>query len=305
MSRTSKLIALVTAMALISACSSSSKKSDTAAQPPPQQASDKGAAEAPGETSATSAESETKAAEKNAVGMSVGKGTSPSLDAKYKPLAQAIRAGGALKLSAVQDETTKLLGANPNDAVALNALALVHLRQGRPGAAKLLLSRALDKNPSTAALQNNMGVALLQEGESEAAVLRFKEALKIDDRHAEALGNLGSIYAQAGDYTKALALLEPSYKKNHTNTAVANNYAIALRASKDYEGARKVYDELLKQNSRDVAVLLNYAILLIDFMNRPKDGLELVYKVKFIETERKDVLARANALEKKAKSELK
>jgi hypothetical protein len=39
-------------------------------------------------------------------------------------------------------------------------------------------------------------------------------------------------------------------------------------------------------------------------MNKPKDGLNLVYKVKFLETDRKDVLARANALEKKAKSKL-
>jgi Flp pilus assembly protein TadD len=187
----------------------------------------------------------------------------------------------------------------------LNALALIHLRRGKPGAAKLLLVRALEKNPAVASLHNNLGVALLDENDQDGAVVQFKQALKLDDHQAEALGNLGSIYARGGDYAKAIALLGPSYKQNKSNIAIANNYALALRSAKDYEGARRVYDDILKQNSKEVTSLLNYAILLIDFMNKPKDGLDLVYKLKFLETDRKDVLTRANALEKKAKSELK
>jgi Flp pilus assembly protein TadD len=228
-----------------------------------------------------------------------------SLDPKYKPLGQALRAGAQGKPGSVQDEASKILGVNPSDPVALNALALVQLKRGKPGAAKLLIQRALEKNPGaeSAALRNNFGVALLDD--RDGAIAQFKKALKLDDRHAEALGNLGSIYAQSGDFSKALPLLEGSYKQNRNNLAVANNYALALRAANDLEGARKVYDGILQTNSKDVNATLNYAILLIDYMNKPKDGLDLVYKVKFLETQRKDVLSRANALEKKAKSELK
>lgn len=226
---------------------------------------------------------------------------SGSVDAKYKGLANAIRN----RQGNVQDEATKILGTNSNDPVALNALALIHLRRGRTGAARLLLGRALEKNPPTAALLNNLGVALMQDGELEPALANFKKALQTDDKHTEALGNLGSIYAQAGDFDKARPLLEQSYKQNRANSQVASNYALALRASKDFEGARRVYEEVLKSNSKDVNTILNYAILLIDYMSKPKDGLDLVYKVKLLETERKDVLTRANALEKKARSELK
>jgi tetratricopeptide (TPR) repeat protein len=228
-----------------------------------------------------------------------------SVDSKYKALGSALRDSGT-KPGQVQEEAIRILGINPNDSVALNSLAMLHLHHGRTGAAKLLLSRALEKNPPEAAgLHNNLGVALLDEGQQDAAIVEFKKALALDQGHIEAIGNLGSIYAKAGDYAKALPMLETSYKRNRNNIAILNNYAIALRGAKDLEGAKRVYEEALKINSRDVNTILNLAILYIDYMNRAKDGLDLVYKVKFIETQRKDVLSRANALEKKAKSELK
>jgi Flp pilus assembly protein TadD len=223
------------------------------------------------------------------------------LDKKYRPLAQAIRSG---KSKMITEQAAKILGANSNDPVALNALALVYLKKNQTGAAKMLLTRAFEKNPPSAALHNNLGVALLQEGDETGAISNFKKALKQDPSHREALGNLGSIYMKGGDVTRALPLLEQSYKENKSNSAIANNYAIALRQSGDLAGAGKLYEDLIKANAKDINAHLNYAILLIDFMNKPKDGLTLVYKIKFLETEKKDVLSRANALEKKAKAAL-
>lgn len=222
--------------------------------------------------------------------------------AQYQALNSAVRSGSANKII---DEAAKILATNSSDAVALNTLALYHFRRGKTGAAKLMLNRAFEKNPNNASLYNNLAIVLLEEGDQGGAIVNFKKALRINDRHPEALGNLGSLYAQGGDFTKALPLLESSYKQNRANASIANNYAIALRMSKNYDGAKQIYDQLLAKNSKDVSVLLNYAILLIDYMNKPKDGLALVYKVKFMEMDRKDVLTRANALEKKAKSELK
>ena len=275
----------------VMACSSSTKSPSggASAQPPPIDIEESGANEAPANPRVESPIVPTT--------------RESLLDPRYRQLSKALRTSG--KVALIQEEAARLLGANPNDAVALNTLALLHLRRDRPRAAKLLLARALEKNEPTAALHNNLGVALLAEGEQEVAIAEFKKALRLDDRHAEASGNLGSIYAKGGDFDRARPLLESSYRANRANIAIANNYALCLRASKDYDGARRIYDEIMKSNSRDVTTLLNYAILLIDYMSRPKDGLDLVFKVKFLETQRKDVLARANALEKKAKSELK
>jgi Flp pilus assembly protein TadD len=223
-------------------------------------------------------------------------------DPRYSSLQRAVRAG---KSAQIFDEAAKILLVNPTDAVALNATALQYLRMKKTGAAKLLLLRALEKNPASAALHNNLGVALLDEGDQGGAIVEFKKALRVETDHPEALGNLGSLYIAGSDNQKAVGLLERSYLSRRSNLSIAKNYAIALRSAGKYDAAAQVYEELLQQNSRDVGSLLNYSILLIDFLNRPKDGLNLVYKIKLLETERKDVLARANALEKKAKSELK
>jgi len=231
------------------------------------------------------------------------KAASRKLDPRYDSLVKAVRKSG--KASEIQEEASRLLGADANDAVALNTIALLHLRRGQPKAAKLLLARAIEKSPSVAGLHNNLGVAHLDDGDPEAAIVEFKKALDLDEGHVEALGNLGSLYLKGGNVNRAFPLLEAAYRANRSNAAVANNYALALRARNELEAARRVYADLLKTHPKDVNALLNYAILLIEFMNQPKEGLELVYKVKFLETQRKDVLATANALENKAKSELK
>lgn len=230
-----------------------------------------------------------------------GSSRSAPLEAKYKPLDQAIRSG---RSKAITDEAARILGANPYDAVALNALALLHLTKNQTGASKLLLNKALERNPPNAAIYNNLGVAFSLENDDAAALVNFKKSLKADPSNTETLGNLGSLYMKGGDSTRALPLLEQAYKANKANLSVANNYAIALRQSGDLDGASRLYDEILKADSKNLNALVNDAILLIDFLNKPKDGLTLVYKIKFLETDRKDVVARANALEKKAKAAL-
>ncbi|MEK7355334.1 MAG: hypothetical protein AAB250_02725, partial [Bdellovibrionota bacterium] len=118
-------------------------------------------------------------------------GERASGDAKYQALSQALRAGRG---RAIVEEAAKILGTNSYDPVALNALALDHLRQGRSGAARLLLARALEKNPTNASLLNNLAVVDLDENEQAAAIAGFKKALKEDDSHPQASANLGSIY---------------------------------------------------------------------------------------------------------------
>lgn len=216
---------------------------------------------------------------------------------KYSALSQALRAG---KAAVVQDEAARILVANPDDVVVLNALAMWNYRQGKVGAAKLLLARAIEKGEPKAAVLNNYGLMLLAEGDELAAVEQFKKAIRLDEGHAEANANLGAHYAKGGDWKKALPRLETAWRSGRHETAVANNLALALAGEGDTAQARKVFDEAIKRNNKDPILLLNYAALLIEKLNRPKEGLPLVYRVKFLETERKDVLARATELERKA-----
>jgi Tfp pilus assembly protein PilF len=216
---------------------------------------------------------------------------------KYTNLSEALRGSRTLN---VQDEAARILVANPDDVVALNALAMWNYRQKKIGAAKLLLARAIEKGQPNASILNNYGLMLLSEGDELAAAEHFKKALRLDESHAEANANLGSHYAKGSDWKKALPRLEKAWAAGRQDSAIANNYALSLKGEGEHEKARQIFEDATKRNNKDPVLLLNYASLLIETMNRPKEGLQLVYRVKFLETERKDVLNRASVLERKA-----
>jgi Tfp pilus assembly protein PilF len=219
----------------------------------------------------------------------------------YLPLAKAIRGGNQ---QVILDEASKILASKPNDMIALNTLALYHYRKGHLGAARLLINRAFEKNDPSAALLNNLGVICLDEGDQGAAIVNFKKAISIESTNFAALGNLGSIYARGGDYDRAAPLLEKAHAQNPKNMSVANNYAITLRMQGKLPEAQKIYEDLIQKNRDDLAANLNLAILLVDYMNKPKDGLVVLNRIKFLDTERKDIRTRLNALEKKARAEV-
>lgn len=227
---------------------------------------------------------------------SAGASVNPKSE-RYAKLSEALRGSKTLN---VQDEAARILVASPDDVVALNALAMWNYRQKKVGAAKLLLSRAIEKGQPNATVLNNFGLMLLSEGDELAAAEQFKRALRLDEGHAEANANIGSHYAKGGDWKKALPHLERAWRAGRQDTPIANNYALALKGEGEHEKARQIFDEAAKRNNKDPILLLNYAALLIETLGRPKEGLPLVYRVKFLETERKDVLNRATALERKA-----
>jgi len=202
-------------------------------------------------------------------------------------------------------EASRILQADPNDITALNALAMQQFRRGRVGAAKLLLNRGLERSPNNASLLNNLAVIQISESESRLAMQTLKRAFRSDDKNPHVLANLGSLYVQGGDYVKALPLLEQAYGKLESQTSLSLNYAIALSATKSFERAARIYEEILKSSSRDVEAHLAYGALLIEQMGKYKEGLAHVTRVKFLETERKDILDRANELEKRARNEIK
>lgn len=219
------------------------------------------------------------------------------VDSRHAALSQALRSG---KTPAVNEEAARVLVAHPDDVITLNALAMWNYKQGKIGAAKLLLARAIEKGEPSAAVLSNYGLMLYAEGDELAAAEQYKKAIRLDERHAEANANLGSHYARGGDWRKALPRLEIAWKAGRMDSAIANNYALALKAEGEPEKARRVFEEAVQRNNKDPILLLNYAALLIETLNRPKEGLPLVYRVKFLETDKKEILTRANQLERRA-----
>lgn len=193
----------------------------------------------------------------------------------------------------------QILSQNPNDAQALNALALYHIQKGEFGAARLLLERALEKNKDVAGLYNNLGVIDLREDSLESAYLNFKTAYSKDPRNSNVLNNLGSIYIKYLDYGRAEKLIEDAYSLMPDSLSVTNNYAILKRSQGQYDEAARMYKKVLDKDPRNVPTVLNYTILLIEYMKKYDEGERLLNKLEFLESNEPYIRAKMTELNSK------
>lgn len=225
----------------------------------------------------------------------------PPAPSQYAALNEAIKSQSDER---IYQSSTQILAQAPNDARALNALAMYHYKRGRFDLCRFLLGKAISSSPKMAELYSNLGVVQLAQGERREAIKSFRKALTINEDEAVAAANLGAIYVQERDYGKANVVLETAYSEGVRDPRVLNNYGIALTAQGKYDKAADLYKAALKDNSNNKEVLLNYAILLVDHMQKYQDGLELINRLKFVGGPA-DSRNRIIALENKAKAGLK
>lgn len=203
----------------------------------------------------------------------------PAPPSQYAALNDAIKEQNDEK---IHQGATQILAQSPNDARALNALAMYHYKRGRFELCRFLLNKAIAANPKIAELYSNLGIVQLAQGEKRDAVKSFRKALEINDDEAVAASNLGAIYAQEKDFGKAQVALETAYKRGVRDARVLNNYAIALTAHGKYEKAADLYRTIIKENSSNKEYLYNYATLLVENMGKYQDGLDVINRLKFV-----------------------
>lgn len=179
-------------------------------------------------------------------------------------------------------EGSVILMKNPNDIKAINAMAMSYYKRGQYALAKSLLLRAMKVEPGSYEVHSNMGVVLLALTEKNEALKSFKKSIELNPSDYVSASNAGSLYVVEQDFEKAAVVLEIAYSKGYRNSKVLNNYGIALTAMGKYEKADKIYREALKENNNDKSVLFNHAILLIQFMKKNDEGLEIIKKLKFL-----------------------
>jgi thioredoxin-like negative regulator of GroEL len=79
-------------------------------------------------------------------------------------------------------------------------------------------------------------------------------------------------------------------------------YALALRGTSNYSNAEKIYKDILDKEPENSEALLNYAILMVEYKKDKSEGLKILGKIKFFETNEekmklvKDLEERANQL---------
>lgn len=220
---------------------------------------------------------------------------------QYDALNEAIKVQSDDKIYAA---ATHILTQTPEDAKALNALAMYHYKRSRFDLSKYLLNKALSGNPKMGELYSNLGVVQLAQSEQREAIQSFRKALDINGNDVVASANLGSIYAQEKDFVKAEVVLEVAYRRGVRDARVLNNYALALAARGKSGKAEEIYQILLKDHGNMKEGLYNYAILLVDNMGKYAEGLEVINRLKFVGGP-PDSRNKIIALENKAKAGLK
>lgn len=218
-----------------------------------------------------------------------------------KKLVDAIKAQSDSQIQVYAQELIKQDGKNLR---ALNSLAVIHYKNGRYVAAQYLFNKALKLFPKEADLYNNLGLVLLAIGERREALLTFKKGLQINSQSVIIGANLGSIYVKERDFVKAEIALEIPIKKGLKDTKIQNNYAITLAARGKKKEAAELLDKLMKENPNSREIMYNNAIAKIDYLNQPKEGLDILNRLKFVGVP-DDVKNEIKDLENRAKAGLK
>ena len=202
---------------------------------------------------------------------------------------------------AIAISARQVLIQSPQDPKALNALALYHFRRGELSAAKALLNKAIAENEQVSMLYSNLGIVLQAAKEDADAIKAYRQALKVDPFNPIAAANVGAYYAQVKDYNKAQVALEIAVEKGQRDWRTLNNYGVTLMALGKYPLAETQLKKSSELQSQNTAVLLNYAILLVEHLDKPAQGLEVINKIRFIGPS-PEVRKKISELEIKAKS---
>lgn len=218
-----------------------------------------------------------------------------------KKLVDAIKSQSDSQIQVYAQELIKQDGKNLR---ALNSLGVLHYKNGRYVAAQYLFNKALKLYPKEADLFNNLGLVLLAIGERREALLTFKKGLQINSQSAIIGANLGSIYVKERDFIKAEIALEIPIKKGLKDTKIQNNYAITLAARGKKQEAAELFEKLSKENPNSREIMYNNAIAKIDYLNQPKEGLDVLNRLKFVGVP-DDVKNEIKELEIRAKAGLK
>lgn len=200
---------------------------------------------------------------------------------------------------------SKLLQEDSKNLKALNALAMFYYQKKQYKAATLLLNKYMNYSKSESGLIfNNLALVAIGNGDKKQAIIQFKKAWDLNPDNEFICYNLASIYLAEHEYEKAKLILDKLALQGRLDLNAKNNYGVALAATGNLIQAENVYKSVLQIDTNNKKTLYNLAILYIDGLGKPKDGLDLLSRLKFVGIE-DESLSRIKELENKAKEGLK
>jgi tetratricopeptide (TPR) repeat protein len=123
---------------------------------------------------------------------------------------------------------TKLLEADPNNALRHDAVGDLLLQAGRFDDAIVRYRGSLDLNTRSASTHYNLGYALSARGRRDEAIVQFREALAIDPDYAQAHNNLGALLQVGGRFDEALTHYQRAVALRPDNVDAVTNLGLLL-----------------------------------------------------------------------------
>lgn len=154
---------------------------------------------------------------------------------------------------------TKLVRDDPQNPLRRDALAMLHLQNGRPGEAAAELSESLKLNPDSAPTHYNLGLALIAQGQLERATAEFQEAVRLSPEYAEAHNNLGAVLHFAGRLDEAGRHYRLAASLRPDNAEAAGNLARLLLQQGNREEAVEHFRRAIKVNPEFAPALAGLA----------------------------------------------
>jgi len=201
----------------------------------------------------------------------------------------------------VQKEVSLRLARDPNDIIALNALAVHMMKTKRLDMAEIILARALSASPKNASLLNNLGVLYWLQGKEKEAFSEWQRTLDIDDEHPQATFHIGAILLKYGNWKSAVPLLERAYANLGQPKMVGPHLAEAYRLAKRPENANTIYESGGLWEDVSPEAQLNFALLLVTDLKDKTQALSVLNKIRFSSRE-PAILKKVNDYKNRAKA---
>jgi tetratricopeptide (TPR) repeat protein len=143
-------------------------------------------------------------------------------------LAEAEAAYRSGQLDEAEATLHRLVGNEPENAVANHMLGLIALRHGHHADALAKFSRAIAANPRFARAHVSLALAHTAIGDRRAAEASYRQAIAINPKLPLAVINLAGLLIQEGQLAAAVELLRPAIKQMPGRYELHNNLGIAL-----------------------------------------------------------------------------
>jgi Flp pilus assembly protein TadD len=202
--------------------------------------------------------------------------------------------------SRVRQVAQQILLNEPGNVRALNALAVVALREGKLSKAKYFIDRGLAKEEKSWELWNNLGLILWGQGEKNSALKAFRRAFELNPKNSMVASNLGFAFLEHRDFSRAAPVLEFINPDQIKDWKILSNLGIISAYSGKVDRAEDFYNRALKQSPNNREILFNMAVLYIEHAKKQAQGLDTLAKMKFMGLSG-ELRNKVNELENRAK----